>query len=59
MSGRQVLQCDACDKTIAEIRDGTLRILERHHGNWHMTTWTIAQMERILERMRESERRAA
>lgn len=54
-----VIRCDTCDKTLAAVQDGTLRILERHNGKWHMTVLTIVQVERILETMRESERTAA
>ncbi len=61
MSNRHFLYCDddSCQKPVAEIREGTLRILARHHGDWHLSTFTIRQIERIIEQMRESEREAA
>lgn len=57
MTHRNWLRCDdpACSKPIAEIRDGKLLILQRHDRSWHMTAFTIRQVEQILERMRQSE----
>lgn len=61
MTERHFIRCDdpLCEKPIAEIREGTLRILARHHGKWHLTAFTIRQVERLLDQMRESEREAA
>lgn len=61
MSDREYLRCDnpSCRKPVAGIQDGKLMILQRHGREWHMTTFTIRQVELLLEKMRASERRVA
>lgn len=45
------LRCEACAKPVAQVVDGTLRILARHHSKWHLTVFTLAQLEAIVAGM--------
>ncbi len=51
---RGYLRCEACAKPVAQVVDGTLRILARHHSKWHLTVFTLAQLEAIVAQMREA-----
>lgn len=49
---RGYLRCEACAKPVAQVVDGTLRILARHHSKWHLTVFTLAELEAIVWQMR-------
>ena len=37
----EMIRCDACGSPVAEVRDGVIIILARHHGDRHVTVKSI------------------
>lgn len=45
---QQVIKCDCCNRTVAELRsDGTLVVRQRHDGEWHETELHAVRIEAV------------
>jgi hypothetical protein len=41
---KKELRCEECNSIVGEVQNGALVIRARHHGEQHVTTWSIATL---------------